>query len=288
MLLATPAAGSDDIVAMFEIFLNYNCRTKKNSRAKRFRVYFGAGLFHNHFSLFKDKMLVRTLFRQLTRSAARLELCVASRQLNRYQEAKRFDTLEYNVLDKNDDESLPTFVRREFDTFSKWTDAEDIQECIDLAFKALRESERRIEQLESDTWCPRAGGITYRVGQIVRHKKYGYRGVIIGYDATCKADLSWKRRMRIHTLDHGDNQPFYNLLVDRRDDSRRERTYAAQENLVDMEYQSTNQDEENTTSSDSTTAGILHPSIEDYFESFSFRDSIYRPNETLRGMYPED
>jgi hemimethylated DNA binding protein len=232
--------------------------------------------------------LVRTLFQQLTRSAARLELCVASRQLNIQDEAKRFDTLEYTPPVTNA-ESLPSFVRREFDTFSKWTDPEDIKDCIHLAFKALREAELRIQQLESDTWCPRAGGIHFRVGQLVRHKKYGYRAVVMGWDEACKADLSWKRRMRIHTLEHEDNQPFYNLLVDQRDDSRRDRTYAAQENLEDeLEYQTRKQETAESVASAGTCTCILHPSREDDFDSFTFRDSVYRPNETLRGMYPED
>ncbi|PIK39367.1 hypothetical protein BSL78_23793 [Apostichopus japonicus] len=33
---------------------------------------------------------------------------------------------------------------------------------------------------------PRPGHIKYRIGQVIRHKQYGYRGVIVGWDATAK------------------------------------------------------------------------------------------------------
>ena len=33
---------------------------------------------------------------------------------------------------------------------------------------------------------PRPKEVLYRVGQVVRHKKWGYRGVIVGWDATAR------------------------------------------------------------------------------------------------------
>ena len=38
---------------------------------------------------------------------------------------------------------------------------------------------------------PRPPSVRFRVGQVVKHKLVGYRGVIVGWDATCKAPKSW-------------------------------------------------------------------------------------------------
>jgi len=37
---------------------------------------------------------------------------------------------------------------------------------------------------------PRPSHIKFRVGQVVRHKRFGYRGVIIGWDAVAKVSRS--------------------------------------------------------------------------------------------------
>jgi len=42
---------------------------------------------------------------------------------------------------------------------------------------------------------PRPPKVKYRVGQVIRHKKWGYRGVIVGWDAQAKAPESWLREM---------------------------------------------------------------------------------------------
>ena len=37
---------------------------------------------------------------------------------------------------------------------------------------------------------PRPSTLAYRVGQVIRHKKWGYRGVIIGWDPKAKVSIS--------------------------------------------------------------------------------------------------
>jgi hemimethylated DNA binding protein len=41
--------------------------------------------------------------------------------------------------------------------------------------------------------------VQYRVGQVIRHKKWGYLGVIVGWDSTAKAPEDWLQTM------HGSN-----------------------------------------------------------------------------------
>ena len=63
---------------------------------------------------------------------------------------------------------------------------------------------------------PKPPHVRFRVGQVVKHKKWGYRGVIIAWDTEAKAPADWLREM------HKENkqwrhQPNYSILVDTRD-----------------------------------------------------------------------
>ena len=82
-----------------------------------------------------------------------------------------------------------------------------------------------------------AGGAHYfagefRVGQLIKHKRYGYRAVIIGIDPVCLATSQWKEQMGVSRLSQGgENQPFFTCLVDARDRPNDVQTYVAKENL---------------------------------------------------------
>jgi len=110
--------------------------------------------------------------------------------------------------------------------------------------------------------------VQFRVGQVVKHKRWGYRGVIIGWDETARAPASWLEEM------HKGNptwrgQPNYAVLVDTRDRPAPQITYVPQENLQVVKH-----------------TAILHPSTEDYFENFD--GSQYLPRPWLRTVYPRD
>ena len=63
---------------------------------------------------------------------------------------------------------------------------------------------------------PKAPHIQFRVGQVVKHKKWGYRGVIIAWDETAKAPEEWLKAMHKENKEWR-NQPNYSILVDTRD-----------------------------------------------------------------------
>ena len=44
------------------------------------------------------------------------------------------------------------------------------------------------------------GSDRFRVGQIIVHKRYSYRGVITGWDRTCEADEDWMEQMNVEAL----------------------------------------------------------------------------------------
>ena len=68
--------------------------------------------------------------------------------------------------------------------------------------------------------------VSYRVGQVFRHRRYQYHAVIIGWDTECAASEQWMSQMRVHELPDGKHQSFYHVLVE--DKSVR---YVAQENI---------------------------------------------------------
>ncbi|KAF9056112.1 Hemimethylated DNA-binding domain-containing protein [Panaeolus papilionaceus] len=59
-----------------------------------------------------------------------------------------------------------------------------------------------------------------------RHAKYGYLGVVTGWDTICRASAEWIEKMQVDTLACGRNQPFYHAVAD--DGSER---YVAEDNI---------------------------------------------------------
>lgn len=64
----------------------------------------------------------------------------------------------------------------------------------------------------------------FRPGQLVRHTRYGYRGVIVDYDLRCTAPEDWYQSNRTQP---DREQPWYHVLVDSSDQT----TYAAETSL---------------------------------------------------------
>lgn len=82
-------------------------------------------------------------------------------------------------------------------------------------------------------------------GQLVRHRRYGYRGVVVAFDTKCHAPESWYQSNQTQPLRQ---QPWYHVLVD----GRAMATYAAQENLQ----------------ADQDALPIEHPMLELFFSEF--------------------
>ncbi|KAI9891590.1 MAG: hypothetical protein M1814_002524 [Vezdaea aestivalis] len=68
--------------------------------------------------------------------------------------------------------------------------------------------------------------VQFKVGQVFRHKRYRYLGVVIGWDTECSGDERWIQQMGVDALPRGRSQGFYHTLTT--DDSRR---YVAEENI---------------------------------------------------------
>ena len=64
----------------------------------------------------------------------------------------------------------------------------------------------------------------FKRGQLVRHKRYGYRGVVVDFDLKCLADEKWYQSNQTQP---DRNRPWYHVLVH----GSASTTYAAEENL---------------------------------------------------------
>ena len=79
----------------------------------------------------------------------------------------------------------------------------------------------------------------------MRHRRYGYRGVVVQCDTCCKADMGWYLKNKTQPNRH---QPWFHVLVDGTGTT----TYAAGQNLE----------------SDPCAEPIDHPLIDYFFEEF--------------------
>lgn len=83
------------------------------------------------------------------------------------------------------------------------------------------------------------------IGQVVRHRRYGYRGVIVDFDMKCQAGEAWYQKNQTQPAR---NQPWYHVLVDTTENA----TYAAESSLMD----------------DDSGDLIRHPLLNTFFDDF--------------------
>lgn len=115
------------------------------------------------------------------------------------------------------------YLLEHFQTHYPWDVSLLIQYVIPM-FINLPEGERLIAFVESMRRMDaiprppkqREGGaadsVTFRVGQLFRHKRYHYEGVITGWDTVCDAGEEWIHNMGVDRLSGGRNQAFYHVM----------------------------------------------------------------------------
>ena len=103
----------------------------------------------------------------------------------------------------------------------------------------------RLESLSTMIAINRPPQPVFELGQLVRHRRYGYRGVVVERDEFCQADDEWYSRNQTQP---DRDQPWYHVLVNGSSTC----TYAASENLVD----------------DSSGLLIEHPLLSHFFSEF--------------------
>jgi heat shock protein HspQ len=94
----------------------------------------------------------------------------------------------------------------------------------------------------------------FRPGQLVRHRRYGYRGVVVDSDLTFRGDEGWYQSNKTQPAQ---NQPWYHVLVHGSPST----TYAAQTSLM----------------ADTSRDPIVHSLLEYFFTEF--KNGAYVRNE---------
>lgn len=89
----------------------------------------------------------------------------------------------------------------------------------------------------------------FGIGQIVHHRRYDYRGVIIGVDLTFQGDEAWYE-FQVQGKDYrpAKDRPWYHVLVD----GATHQTYVAEQNLEPGDAE----------------RPIQHPLLDRYFQTF--------------------
>ena len=85
----------------------------------------------------------------------------------------------------------------------------------------------------------------FKEGDLVHHKRYDYRGVIVGFDPVCMADDAWYQK---NMTQPSRDQAWYHVLVD----GAGHTTYVAEENLE----------------ADQVKQPVTHPLLKQFFTSF--------------------
>lgn len=123
-------------------------------------------------------------------------------------------------------------------------------------------------------------------GTVMRHARHGYRGVVIGYDAGCRAAPEWVAATGCAALPHGLAQPFYYVLVDVRDRPGCQIAYVAQDLLAPLSASAAAGAEAPPAEKEGAAAGgglqsrlVLHPLLTAYFSSFTVATGTFVPHE---------
>ncbi|MCH2207323.1 MAG: heat shock protein HspQ [Lentisphaerales bacterium] len=98
----------------------------------------------------------------------------------------------------------------------------------------------------------------FKPGMLIKHKHYGYRGVIVDFDRMCQADNDWYKKNQTQPEK---SQPWYHVLVHNSGSV----TYAAQSSLE----------------KDQSIEQVLHPLIPFFFNGFN--KGFYLRNERQWG-----
>ena len=184
-------------------------------------------------------MLARTLYRHLRRAAADLDARLDGP--SRARELQRFaahnpcsapvlqpESVGRARLGLNAHLSLVHFLRACFDHSS-----DEQQETLqDYGFASLRLAQERIERVSDGRWHPKPASVALDIGQIYRHKKHRFRGVVVEWYASCPADDAWLEAYG--PFERGREQPFYRTLVCTHDRPNPFVALAAEENLIPL------------------------------------------------------
>ena len=118
-------------------------------------------------------------------------------------------------------------------------------------------------------------GVAYSVGEVLRHKQFAFRGVVMGWDRRPVTDVAhWDGMAGVTT-----EQPFYHVLPDTADclaflGGPREWRYVAESNLAPREISATER-------------RVSSPFLKRFFTNFDPVTGRFLPQDSHRYLYPD-
>ena len=100
----------------------------------------------------------------------------------------------------------------------------------------------------------------YHIGQVLRHRKHPFRGVVFDVDAMFSNTEEWYQNIPEDSRPSKD-QPFYHLLAENEDTEYV--AYVSEQNLL----------------VDDSGEPVRHPQVQEYFEGYDNRRKSYRPRD---------
>ena len=100
----------------------------------------------------------------------------------------------------------------------------------------------------------------YHLGQVLRHRKHTFRGVVFDVDAMFSNTEEWYAAIPEDSRPERD-QPFYHLLAENEDTEYV--AYVSEQNLL----------------VDDSGEPVRHPQVRDYFQGYDSRRKSYRPRD---------
>ena len=144
----------------------------------------------------------------------------------------------------DDSERVRVSVKAAFESFG-----DDLDSVMDSA-EASDRQKAAVQALLEDV----SDEALFQVGQLVQHKRYGYRGVVVSVDEACQAEEGW---YKMNQTQPDRDQPWYHVLADGSDQV----FYPAQSSLE----------------ADSSEDAVHNPFVDRFFDAFA--DGVYVRND---------
>ncbi|EIE25330.1 hypothetical protein COCSUDRAFT_61552 [Coccomyxa subellipsoidea C-169] len=175
------------------------------------------------------------------------------------------------------DQSAQPLVSSSIEPFVAWQSGEELSNAFDQGLEAVQLLHTEYADLLSRLRTSREvrtdrSRVAFSLGTVFIHKKFGYKGVVYGWDQECERDPAWAAAV------HADpTQPFYHVLPDEDDCQRifgavRISKYVAQDNMEPL----------------LVPHRVNHRAIAHYFDSYSPDLLRYVPNSRLQYEYPDN
>lgn len=232
--------------------------------------------------------IVRTLYRGLLRAARTLETSGDASAV-----VSRFTTPMGTGVQPG---SMRAVVAHNFRCARKYRCAEDVQDLINIGFQGLQQANKLVKDLRDErNGSPAPSAATLRppkvlfsVGSVIRHARYGYKAVVIGWSESCEASAEWVARNQVDALPHGTRQPFYKVLVDVRDRPEAQVSYVAQDNIALLSSPPGASVDGAAPAPAPAARLVLNPLVSQYFSEYKPVEGFYLPNTQLAQAYPFD